>query len=150
MRRRSENIRRRAMLTLEDVKKAVLDSIELRNSGRVPEAIELLNNRIEVAKQNGASWQVKTLAMHASVLSESVGDIKAAKSYLEEILIYEPENALAIFGIANILKKQGRSNEAQHMATQSYLISVKSNSVEARGLQELIIEVWPDIGRGTE
>src|SRR5215472_17390895 len=101
------------MLTFEDVKNAVLDSNELWRSGREREALELLNNRIGTARQDNSAVWAKTLALHASAIAKSAGDLDAARSYLEQVLIYEPGNALALFGIADILENQGKSTEAK-------------------------------------
>ena len=98
------------MLTLEDVKNSVRDSNELWKAGREREALELLNNQIRTARQDNSAVQAKILALHASVIAESAADIDAARSYLEQVLIYEPENALALCKIAEILNNQGKSD----------------------------------------
>jgi hypothetical protein len=134
------------MLTFEDVKNAVLDSNDLWRAGREREALELLNNRIGTARQDNSAVQAKILALHASVIAKSAGDLDAARSYLEQVLIYEPGNALALFGIADILENQGKSTEAKDLATHSYSIAAASNTDESRGLLELLVKKWPDVG----
>lgn len=137
------------MLTLEDVKNAVHDSIELWNTDRRREAMDLLNSRIGTARQDNSVTQLKILAMHASILSESAGDIDAAQSYLEQVLMYEPGNALALYRIAYLLKKQGKTDEADAVAARSHSIAAASNSDEAKGLLELLAIEWPDTSHGT-
>ena len=136
------------MLTVEDVKNAVRDSNELWKAGREREALELLDDRIGIARRDNFAAQAKILALHASAIARSAGDLDAARSYLEQVLIYEPGNALALFGIADILEKQGKSTEAKDLATHSYSIAAASDTDESRGLQELLVKKWPDIGRG--
>jgi len=46
--------------------------------------------------------------MHASTIAHSVGDLDLAKRYSEQVLAYEPENALALFKVADILPSAGR------------------------------------------
>jgi tetratricopeptide (TPR) repeat protein len=137
------------MLTLEDVKSAVRDSNELWKAGRERDALELLNNRIRTAGQDNSAVQAKILSLHASAIAESAGDIDAARSYLKTVLIYEPENALALFKIAKILNNQGKSDEARDIAAHSYSIAAASNTEEGRGLLELLVNEWPDIGHRT-
>lgn len=137
------------MLTLEDLKNAVRDSIELWNTDRRREAMDLLNSRIGTARQDHSVTQLKILAIHASIFSESAGDIDAAQSYLEQVVMYEPGNALALYRIAYLLKKQGKTDEADALAARSHSIAAASKNDEANALLELLAIEWPYTGHGT-
>jgi tetratricopeptide (TPR) repeat protein len=134
------------MLTFAEIRKAIGESSELSLDGRQKDALAVLDRALTKAEGCSSGMAIRLLAMHASVLSESTGDLDAAKLYLERVLSYEPENPLALYATANILRKQGRTTEAKDVAQRLYSSVRASNTEEARGLKELLLCVWPEIG----
>jgi len=138
--------RRARLAELEELKNAVRDSTALWKKGQGREALKLLDGLIAKAKQENLDVWVKVLALHASTLSHSVGDLDSAKRYSEQVLAYEPENALALFKVADILLQQGRADAAKEYAAKSYALAIASDTKEGQGLAELLTRKWPEIG----
>jgi tetratricopeptide (TPR) repeat protein len=136
------------MLTFDEIRHAVGESSKLSLDGRQEEALVVLDRELAKAVSCRCGMAIRVLAMHASVLSESIGDLDAAKLYLEKVLSYEPGNPLALYGRAHILKKQGRTAEAKEVAQRLYSSVRASNTEETRGLEELLVCEWPEIGSG--
>jgi hypothetical protein len=137
------------MSHLDELKNAVQESTELWIGGKGREALETLDALITKAKQENREVWVKVLAMHASTLAHSVGDLASARRYCEEVLLYEPENALALFKIADILLQQGKGDEARRYARKSYALAAASDMKDGQGLAELLAKKWPEVGGRT-
>jgi tetratricopeptide (TPR) repeat protein len=137
------------MTDLDELKNAVQQSTELWISGKGREALATLDALITKAKQENREVWVKVLAMHASTLADSVGDRESARRYCEEVLLSEPENALALFKVADILLKQGKGDEARRYAQKSYALAAASDTKDGQGLAELLAKKWPEVGGRT-
>jgi tetratricopeptide (TPR) repeat protein len=131
---------------LDQLKNAVRQSTELWKKGEQQGALKLLDDLIVNAKLRKSGIWVKILAMHASTLLHSAGDLESARRYSEQVLLYEPGNALALFTVADILLQQGKRDEAKEYAAKSYALVVASDTKEGRGLAELLTLRWPEIG----
>jgi len=137
------------MITFDEIRNAVGESSELSLDGRQKEALALLDRALTKAERSKSETAVTTLAMHASAISQSIGDLQAAKLYLEQVLRYEPANPLALYSTAHILKKQGKIAEAREIANGLYSSVRTSDTQEAKGLQELLACEWPEISHRT-
>ncbi len=135
------------MAALDDLKDAVNESTELWKNGQKGEALELLDQRITKARRENLDVWVKVLAMHASGLSQSTGDFESASRYCKQVLSFEPENALALFRMADVLRKQGKSDEAEAYAKRSHSLVAASDTKEGKDLLELLIKEWPQFGQ---
>ncbi len=119
----------------DEVRNAIGESCVLSLRGRNKEALEVADRALTKAERCNSEPAIKALAMHASALSEFTGDREAAKLYLERVLSYEPGNPLALYGMASILRRQGRTAEANEIAPRLYPIARGTNTEEARGLE---------------
>jgi len=74
-----------------------------------------------------------------------MGDLALTRGYSEEVLAYEPENAMALFKVADVLFRQGQADLAKEYAAKSYALVAHSSTSEDRGLAELLTVKWPEI-----
>jgi tetratricopeptide (TPR) repeat protein len=133
------------MVELDSLKEAVDESTKLWRAGQTVEALRLLEERIARAKRENRDVWVKTLSMHASLISDAIGDLPLTRQYCEQVLAYEPENALALSNLADVLFRQGETNLAKRCAAKSYALLAHSNTKEDRGLLELLNKKWPEV-----
>jgi tetratricopeptide (TPR) repeat protein len=134
------------MEELDVLKDAVDQSTELWKRGQHSEALRLLDESIAQAEKENRPISVKVLSMHASVISGSMGDLGLVRQYCERVLSHEPENALALYSLADVLFRQGDTRLARQCAAKSYALVAHSSSKESRGLLEVLTKKWPDIG----
>jgi hypothetical protein len=134
------------MEELEIVKDAVDESTELWKKGRPTDALKLLDESIALAEKENRPVSVKILSMHASVISGSVGNLGLVRQYCERVLSHEPENALALYSLADVLFRQGEVGPAKRYAAMSYSLVAHSSSLEDRGLLDVLTKKWPDVG----
>ena len=80
-----------------------------------PRGAEALDDCIAKAKLEKRSIWVKVLSRHASVISDSMGDLALTRGYVEQVLAYEPEDAFALFKLADVLFGQGQADLAKRM-----------------------------------
>jgi hypothetical protein len=130
---------------LDLLKDTIEESSELWKRGQHQDALKLLDDCIADAKQETRTLWIKILSMHASVISESMGDLGLVRRYCEEVLAYEPENALALFKLADVLFQQCQTDLAKEYAVKSYRLVANSNTTFDRGLAELLVAKWPEI-----
>jgi tetratricopeptide (TPR) repeat protein len=130
---------------LDLVTQAIDQSTGLWKKGQHSEALKLLDESIAQAEKENRPISVKVLSMHASVISGSVGDLELVKQYCERVLSHEPENALALYSLADVLFRQGKTGQAMRCAAKSYALVAHSSSKEDLGLLEVLTKKWPDI-----
>jgi tetratricopeptide (TPR) repeat protein len=133
------------MADLDLLKDAMDQSTRLWRKGQHADALKLLDEWIAKAQQEKRGVWIKVLSMHASVISDSMGDLGLAKQYCEQVLAHEPENALALYSLADLLFRKGETHLAKEYAAKSYALAAHSNTKEDRGLFELLTQKWPQI-----
>jgi hypothetical protein len=133
------------MAELDLLKDIIERSNGLWESGQHHDALRLLDACIADARQEKRDPWIAILGMHASVISESVGDLGLVVRYCEQVLACEPENALALFQLADVLFQQHQTALAKEYAAKSYALVLNSNTVFDRGLAELLIVKWPEV-----
>jgi len=133
------------MVELDSLKEAVDQSTKLWRAGQPVEALRLLEERIAGAKQENRDIWVKILSMHASLISDAIGDLRLTRQYCEQVLAYEPQNGLAMSNLADVLFRQGETDLAKQYAAKCYSLVAHSNSKEDRGLLELLKKKWPEV-----
>jgi Tfp pilus assembly protein PilF len=68
------------------------------------------------------------------------------KHYYEKSLEFNPENPIALYGLAEVALKQGHLDLAKQYAKRSYDATVQGDDEMVRhGLLDLIAMKWPDI-----
>jgi tetratricopeptide (TPR) repeat protein len=138
------------MVDLDLLKDAIGQSNELWERGQHHEALKILDDCIAKAIQENRAVWVKILSMHASVISEAMGDLGLVGRYCEQVLAYEPENALALFKLADVLFRHRQTDLAKKYAAKSYALVSHSNTDIGRGLAELLTKKWPEVGEWLE
>jgi len=85
----------------------------------------------------------RTLALVASQISRISGNLDLAMRYSERLLACSPNNAMAIYVLADCLALQGRTGEAEEWAYQSYRLCLEQTDAHNRSLAELIEHRFP-------
>ena len=62
----------------------------------------MLDDLIAKAAEEKREIWVKVLAMHASTMSHLIGDLNSTRRYCEQVLAHDPNNALALFKMADV------------------------------------------------
>ena len=112
-------------MDINSVKSAVSDSNKLYIEGKVREALDLLDNAIAEAIEDGQTRWLGILSMHAAALSGFGEDRSRIKHYCEQLLKYDPENPMALYRSAQIANGEGRTDDARQYATKCHQILVK-------------------------
>jgi tetratricopeptide (TPR) repeat protein len=137
------------MLTVDWLKRAVNDSSELSKRGNNDEALKLLDASIRTALgANKVSW-VQTLCRHASAIADFAGDLASVRRYRELAVQHAANDAQNLYGLADILLRQGDAEIARSMATKAYALIRESSDELDRGLAELLIKRWPELKNPT-
>jgi tetratricopeptide (TPR) repeat protein len=125
---------------------AIAESLKLMQKGQDEGALRLLDDAIAAAvKENENRW-VLTLSPHAAVISNSLRNFSREKYYYEKSLGFNPENPIALYGLAEVALEQGHTDLAKLYAKRSYDATVQGGDEMAKhGLLDLIARQWPDI-----
>ena len=91
------------MADLDSLKDTIERSSDLWQSGQHQEALKFLDDCLASASQEKRDDWITILGMHASVIAESMGDLGLVRRYCEQVLAYDPQNALALFRLADVL-----------------------------------------------
>ena len=127
---------------------AINASAELWKIGEQQEALKVLDDAIAywVQERNQIS-PIRTLCHHAAVLCRSVGDLRRVMHYYQQSLTHSPDNPIALYGLAEVALEQGDADLAKQYAKRSYDATVQGeDELAKRGLLDLIVMKWPDIG----
>jgi tetratricopeptide (TPR) repeat protein len=131
---------------LDRLKAAMNGSIKLSQLGQNQEALQLLDEAIAAAIQEGRNSWILTLSRHAAVLCSRMGDLNLAKRHYEQSLAYNPENPSALYGLACVSLQLGETQTAEQFAKRSYEAILQSDDEFAKaGLLDLIVKQWPEI-----
>jgi tetratricopeptide (TPR) repeat protein len=121
-------------------------SIRFSQAGQNQESLELLDDAIAEAIQEGRSSWILTLSRHAAVLGSHRGDLNLAKHYYEQALAYNPENPSALYGLACVSRQLGETQTAKQFAKRSYEAILRgADDIVKAGLLDLIVKPWPGI-----
>ncbi|HEX4002871.1 MAG TPA: hypothetical protein VHX36_09485 [Candidatus Acidoferrales bacterium] len=125
----------------------LIQSTELWRSGQHAKALTLIDEwiaKMEEKKDVGTSVQL--LRMHACLIAGAMNDWRLVRHYCDEVLAVEPENALTFYTLADAMFRQGEVNLAKLKAARAYALVCHSHDARDRGLLELLIKRWPEIG----
>lgn len=135
--------------TIDWVKGRVRESSELSKASRANDALELLAVSIHSAlKADKINW-VQTLCRHASVIADSIGDLASVRRYRGLAMLHAPNNAKNLYGLADILLRQGDTENAKTMAATAYGLIRDSSDEMDRALAELLVKRWPELKNPT-
>ena len=130
---------------------AMTESTKLMQQGQNEEALRLLDDAIAMAISENENRWVLTLSHHAAVISNFLRNFSREKHYYEKSLEFNPENPIALYGLAEVALEQGDTELAKLFAKRSYDATVQGDDEMAkRGLLDLIALKWPDICGLTE
>jgi tetratricopeptide (TPR) repeat protein len=125
---------------------AMTESTELMQKGQNEGALRLLDDAIAIAISENENRWVLTLSHHAAVISKFLRNFSREKHYYEKSLEFNPENPIALYGLAEVALEQGDSDLARQFAKRSYDATVKGDDeMVKRGLLDLIAMKWPDV-----
>jgi tetratricopeptide (TPR) repeat protein len=125
---------------------AVTESTKLTQQSQNEEALRLLDDAIAIAMSENENRWVLTLSHHAAVISNFLRNFSREKHYYEKSLEFNPENPIALYGLAEVALKQGQTDLAKQYAKRSYDATVQGDDEMAKhGLLDLIAMKWPDI-----
>jgi hypothetical protein len=136
------------MHTLDDVKRVIQISSDLSQKGQDAAALRLLDESIaEVLKCNNRHW-MRILSRHASVIADRLGDLTLVRHYREQTLTYSEDDPVALYGLADILFRQGETDKAKQYAASAYELCVRRSGEHDKSLLDLIAKRWPEIWSG--
>jgi tetratricopeptide (TPR) repeat protein len=126
---------------------ALRESVKTWRKVGATTALQVLDEAIAAAKEEGEGTWVKSLARLAANISKWEGDLVSERRYSEEALAYAPENAMALYGLAEALRRQGEAEMARQLAAKCYEISMRDHTEFGRATIELISKHWPEIAK---
>jgi len=137
------------MASLKSFSDVLVRSTELWGTGQHSYALRLIDEWIAKAEQNKESYaSIQFLRMHASLIAGAMDDLALARRYCEQVLSSEPENALALYTLADAMLRQGEKTLARNQAARAYALVCHSSSYSDRDLSELLIKRWPELKGG--
>jgi hypothetical protein len=134
------------MRELEKLRLAVNRSSELWKVGQQERALKLLDDAVAAAIGESNTSIIPALSHHAAVMANWAGDLPRVRHYYEQSLFYGPENPKALYGLARVLAEQGESELAKSYASRCYEAVLHSDDEMDRGLLDLIVKQWPELG----
>lgn len=135
------------MAEIDELKRIVNESSALSRAGQNQTALKLLDESITAAaRENRNSW-VRVLSRHAAVISDSMGDLRLLRHYCEQSLTHSPDDPGALYGMADVLIREGQADSARHYASNAYRLSAQRGAEADRSLIELILKRWPEIDK---
>ena len=136
------------MAEIDQLKRAIQRSSELAKSGEERKALKLLDDSLAEAIRNNRSRWVRILSRHAATLSDSIGDLELARHYFEQSLAIDPDDPAGLYGLADVLFRQGETERAKQYAARCYLLSEQRGQERDRALMAMIAERWPELRNG--
>ena len=137
------------MAEVNRFRNAMRDSVDLAQQGKDQDALKLVDESIsEAIRDQQISW-IRILCHHAAVISYHLGNQQLVKHYYEQSLTSDPENPQALYGLANVAQEQGELEIAKQYAARCHRAIVQGNDeMMKRGLLDLVVKRWPEVGGG--
>jgi Tfp pilus assembly protein PilF len=127
--------------------RAMRASTKLLEAEQYDKALNLLDEAIKDAMKTGGktSW-IPTVCNHAAVVAGFAGRHDLVKHYYEQSLASDPRNPRALYGVAKHYLEHGDVRIAKSFATKCFDAIQNSTDQKGKGLLELLVKQWPDIG----
>ena len=136
------------MTNNSEFKDVISKSVDLEKRGKHASAMELLDEAIAEAVRKGEVRWIRTLCHHAAVMSRFDDNWEPAKRYYQQSLASDPENAIALYGLAAVALDQGDPVTARHYAIRCHASIVRADDeILKTGLLDLIAKNWPDLAK---
>ena len=124
---------------------ALIGSLDLWQSGHHNDARQLMDDVIAEAIKEADELWVFAFIDHAAILG-GFRDGSILKHYYEQYLIHSPENARALYGLADVAMDEGQTEIAKQYAKKCYGAILRSGDERTiRSLLELVLARWPDV-----
>ncbi len=124
---------------------AMSESAKLARQDDNEGALRVLDDAIAMAVSENQNRWVLTLGHHAAVISNFLGDLSREKNYYQTSLAFNPENPLALLGLANVAKKQGEIELAKEYAARCYKALISSEYFLKDALLQSVQQKWPEV-----
>jgi len=135
-------------VNFDQLRNAVSGRLKLWDSGEHQEALRLLDDSISKAIEERENSWVSTLSHHAAILCGFEPDRRLVKHYYELSLTHNPENPMALYGLAKVALEEGELQIAKQFATRCYRAILQGNDeVVKQGLLDLVLLHWPEVGK---
>ena len=120
--------------------------MRLSKVGEHQTAFEVLDRAIEELGKQGDKSSVVTLCHHAAILAGFASNTSRVKHYYGQSLAVDPDNAQALYGLADVALEKGETEVARQYAMRCHAALLQSeDGLIKQGLLELVGKHWPDI-----
>jgi hypothetical protein len=116
-------------------------------SGRHSEALALLDAFIAKAKSEDRFHWVAIASGHAYGIATSMNDPELARSYEKQRLAVSPEDAFALYALAELLFEENQIDSAKQCAAKSYRMVAHSPHPDHQYLLKSLMQKWPEVSR---
>jgi hypothetical protein len=120
------------------------ESLELMKSGKMEQALNVLDPAIAEAIEGDHSRWVSILSRHAAALSLSMGDSERQIHYEQQALPFAKDHRFAAYNFAQLLLRDGQSVRAERYAAEAYRQSMSQTSESDSDLRAAILKQWPN------
>ena len=97
-------------------KRAIAESVELSKAGEDDWALEILDEALALATQNGDVDWIPVIGRHAAAISETTVDPARARSFYERVLASVANDQESLDGLARLLRQAGSTSDGGLMA----------------------------------
>jgi tetratricopeptide (TPR) repeat protein len=95
------------------------------------------------------SLRIRHLAPLATATARSIGDFDLAKHYCELRLASDPDDVIALYGMADCLVQQGNIDEAKPYVAKCYELGSARGDAVGQGVIELLQKRFPQLRLGS-
>jgi tetratricopeptide (TPR) repeat protein len=120
---------------------------ELVSQGQGQKALHVLDGFMAEPGQD-REMRMRLMGGFAIITALQIGDLKTARRYCEERLAYAPDDAMALYTLADCLARQGETDEARRRATECLGAASSRGDERGKGIVELVEKRFPEL-RGT-
>jgi len=103
---------------------------------------------IAEALKEGDDLTLSVLIDHAALLNGVKRDLSLVKHYYGQVLTSSPENARALYALADVAMEDGQIEIAKQYAKKCHQAILRSGDNKTKqDLLELVVERWPEIAQ---
>jgi tetratricopeptide (TPR) repeat protein len=124
---------------------AMRKSLDLAKEGQPQEALRILDEAIEQATEEKRGRWIVTLCRHATVLANTMGDIRRETKYAEQALPHADDYRFACYNFAQLLLRGGDVSRAERYAREAHKLALAQGTEADRDLIAAIRQQWPNL-----
>lgn len=121
---------------------------EFTRRGEQRRALKLLDDLMAESVPD-KSLRIRQLAPLATATARSIGDLQLAKHYCELRLADDPDDLMALYGMADCLVQHGEIEEARPYVTKCYQLGLVRGDAVGQGVIELLQQRFPEFKPGS-